>query len=79
MLGNFIFDWQLLGIIDVQSILQLGISVIYSVLPMQTINELIWPLEGTDEQTRYHQALSDNLFEVTYDEMNPINRIYKEC
>ena len=48
-------------------------------LPMQEINEWIWPMENTCEVLSYDEAIEKNKFEVTYREVNPLNNLLSEC
>ena len=68
--GNMTFNYHLFGKMDWQEITILVIAVIYSILPMQEINEKLFPLEEQDEEVTYDIANGE--FDTDYDRENPV-------
>ena len=71
-MGNLTFQYQLFGSIDKLSIIQLFLSCIYAILPMQDINEMLFEIVNSDEEVPFEVAQFE--FRTNYDRENPITR-----
>lgn len=63
---------ELLGEGSMAYIVLLGIGCVYSVLPMDELNNLIFPIDNDVSKLPYSEAKLE--FDVDYDRLNPFTR-----
>ncbi|KRX04111.1 hypothetical protein PPERSA_08326 [Pseudocohnilembus persalinus] len=71
-IGNITFSYLLFGDVDLLGWVLLGIGVVYALLPMQEINEWLFPLERIAEVKKFDEA--ELVFTTNYDRQNPITK-----
>ena len=61
-LGNFIFEYQIFKTYNYFSIINFILGIIYTILPMQDINEKLWPLDHDLAEFTWKEAEDDKIF-----------------
>lgn len=71
-IGSITFSWLLFNNVYLLGWVLLAVGILYALLPMQTINEWIFPIHKIEESKPYDEA--QLVFPTNYDRMNPITK-----
>jgi len=57
--SNFLYEYDLFGTISWQSLVILGVGVLYMIIPMEDVNEALFKIESKNEILTYEQVEMD--------------------
>ncbi|KRX05372.1 hypothetical protein PPERSA_00673 [Pseudocohnilembus persalinus] len=72
-IGNYVFEMQITGYHDTQSLVMLGIGLIYTFAPMQWVSDKLFSSKDNNETMTYTEAVAYNKFEIDYNQANPLH------
>lgn len=57
-ISNFIYDYDLFDTTSWQSLLILGVGILFAIIPMESVNEWLFAIESQNEILRYHDVVA---------------------